>query len=104
VTSAAKRRKSRGDHRHLVDRRTVGLVEPAAEPAGPGAHPTLTIVRRDERAELERFAQVDVADLAGGLLGDHEVSEVERSAEDGARVTLGGDGDSPSRGRTDWTL
>jgi hypothetical protein len=33
-----------------------------------------------------------VADVAGGLLGDDQVAAVERSAEDGAWVTLGGDG------------
>jgi hypothetical protein len=56
-------------------------------------------VRRDQGAALERCAQVDVRDLAGGLLGDDEVAAVECSSEDGARLTLGGDGVAPSRGR-----
>jgi hypothetical protein len=67
----------------------------------PARIPTLAIVRRDEGAELERFAKVDVSNLAGALLGDHKVAAVERSSEDGARVTLGGDGMLlPGAGRT----
>jgi hypothetical protein len=96
---AAQSCESRGNHRHLVDRQLFGLVEPAAEPARAGAHPTLPVVRSDERAELECFAEVDTANLAGGLFGEPEVAAVERSAEDGARVPVGGDGAAPSRGR-----
>jgi hypothetical protein len=74
-----------GDHRDLIDRRRLaGLLEPAGEPASACASAALAIVRRDQRAELDRFTEVDVTDLAGGLLGDHEVPPVERTSEDGS--------------------
>jgi hypothetical protein len=103
VAGAAKCRERRGNHRCLMDRRLRRLVEPSAKPPRPAAQSALPVVCRDKRAELERLTEVDVADFAGGLFGDDEVSAVEGSAEDGARLTLGGDDAAPSRGRAGTT-
>ena len=46
------------------------------------------ILLRDQRDELERLVERHDADLAGGRFGDEEVAAVDRSLEDGPRMSL----------------
>ena len=87
---AAKRGQQRRDHRSLVDCSRLRFVEPAPQPAEREPAASLPVVQRGQRGELERLAQVDVADLACRQFRGDEVAALERSAEDGAGVALRG--------------
>ena len=83
---------ARGHHR-VVDRGPRTLLEPSPQPPrGRAAAAHARVVLRDQRCELEGLAQVDLADLAGGRLGEQEVAALERAPEGGSRVALGCDG------------
>jgi hypothetical protein len=93
VRRPAEPREQPGDHRRVVDRGLRPFVEPAPQPSRRGTpSANARVVLRDQRRELERLAQVDTADLAGGRLREEEVSALEGSVEDCSWVPLGRDG------------
>ena len=72
-----------------TDRDVGRLGEPALKPAQRRALPALGVVERDQRCQLERLGQLDLADLARGRLGGHQVAVLERCTH-GGRVTATG--------------
>jgi hypothetical protein len=88
----AERREQPRGHHCVVDRRPRALLEPASQPSrgrSPAAH--ARVVLRDQRRELEGFAQVDLADLAGSRLGEQEIAALEGATEGRSRMPLGCD-------------
>jgi hypothetical protein len=69
----------RNDQSSLLDRRRRGLVEPALQPACAQPGQPLPLVPGDQRGQLERLAEVDVAALSGDErdLGDAEVAALD---------------------------
>jgi hypothetical protein len=71
-----------------ADRHVRGLGEPALQPPQGCPLATLRVVERDQRRQVQRLGELDMAELACCHLGEHQVSVLKGSVEDGPRVAL----------------
>src|SRR4029077_14577467 len=74
VVDPAELAQAAGGQRDGTHRDVGGLVEPSLEPPKCGPLAALGVVERDQRRQLERLGQLDMADLARGRLGQHQVA------------------------------
>jgi hypothetical protein len=81
-------RRERRDHDCCRVEGGVSLFEPPGEPSDREASAALAIPERDERGQLERLAQVKLADLACLDLRDDEIALLDRSPEGCSRVSV----------------
>jgi hypothetical protein len=90
MTTPAEGRKAGGDHRRILDRRVVMLLEEAAQPPGGNARVPAGILEGDQHRQLQRLGETNPVDLLRGRLGDEQVLVLDRSAKDCAGVALRG--------------
>jgi hypothetical protein len=81
-----RRERSYCDYRGV--KASVCFFEPPDEPSDRVPSAALTVAQRDQGSQLERLAQVELADIARLDLRDHEVAALDHSAEGCSCVSL----------------
>ena len=94
MTIAGESGETRSDHRRLLDRRFVALLEVAQQPACRDARMPARILACDQDRQLESIGEVERRELLGGRLGNEQVAVFERPAKYRPWVPLRGRGSS----------
>ena len=69
MTIATERGKAAGDHRRLLDRRLLSLLEVAKQPPSRDPRMALPILERDQGRQLEGVGQAEPRELLRRRLG-----------------------------------